>query len=186
MLTSRIKQRQLADAEEHITPSDIAAFYGKHQPLFVLPERRDVTWIVVYSDLVLKRAVREVRAGKSLLAVASRVSLDSPTITGLEPHPAVEKKLARHVFAAKPHVLAGPFRQGPNHYVFEVTRVVPARVQRLTQTEAAIRRRLAGASLSPDLEAALHRKWGSRTVCASGLVVAQCGRPGRLGGPLRV
>lgn len=178
-LALRVKQRQLANAEHKITATEIAAFYEKHKALFLLPERRDVTWIVVYSEAVLQKALREVRAGKSLLAVASRVSLDSPTITGFEPHPAVEKKLARHVFATRPHVLAGPFRQGVNHYVFEVTRVVPARIQTLAPTEASIRQRLAAQSVSMVLPAVLSRKWASRTVCVSGLVVPQCAGPPR-------
>lgn len=176
LLASQTKQRQLAAAERQVTATEIAAFYGQHKALFVLPARRDVTWIVVYSETVLQDALREVRAGRSLLALASRVSLDAPTITGLEPHPAREKGLARHVFAAKPHVLTGPFRQGVNHYVFEVTKAVPARLQTIAETEAAIRRRLAARWISTVLPAVISHKWASRTACTPGLVVPECGR----------
>lgn len=175
LLASRLEEKHIAKAEQGITPTQIESYYRAHRSLYVLPERRDVEWIVTYSESTLQRAVREIRAGKSFVSVAKRVSQDAPMIYGMERHPDREKQLARHVFAAKPHVITGPFLQTANHYVFEVTKIIPARLQTLAQSEASIRRRLAAQLTSTSLPQALERKWRARTSCRPRYVVSGCG-----------
>jgi hypothetical protein len=178
VLSARLEARALSKVERQVTPAQIAGYYRAHRSLYVLPERRDVEWIVTYSDAWLAKAVAEIRAGKSFISVAKRVSKDEPTIEGMERHPQAEKQLAQHVFAARPHVLTGPFKQSANRYEFEVTRVIPARRQTLAEAERSIRGRLALAPASAAFVAMLERKWGARTSCAAGVVAAGCGRHG--------
>jgi hypothetical protein len=174
MLIARVEQRHLTEAERTITRAQIANYYDEHKSSFVLPERRDVEWIVTYSESTLQKAIREIRAGKNFVAVAKRVSLDDPpTISGMVRHPRLEPGLAKHVFAAKPHVITGPFRQSQNYYEFEVTNVTPARMQTLARSEGSIRRRLAARSATSRTEA-FQRKWSARTSCRPGYVVAGC------------
>ncbi len=177
MLSAGIAQKRFAQALQSVTPAEIAAYYAAHKRRFVVPERRDLTWVVNFREPLLLRAIREVRAGKSLLSVARRVSLDPPTITGLELRSAREKDFARNVFAATPHRLAGPFSQGANRYFLEVTKVTPARQQALAEVAGTIRaevalqhqRRAAGISTSDFV-----RTWTARTHCHRDYIVAGC------------
>jgi hypothetical protein len=173
ILATKVQSRELADAESKITKAQIASYYAGHKSSFVVPERRDLQWVVTYHDSTTRKAMREIRSGKSFLSVAERLSLDPPTISGLELASSPEQQFARRIFAAKPHVLVGPFYQAPvNHYVFEVTKVTPARQQTLTQSEASIRRQLAARGVAT--AAALEHKWASRTSCRPGYVAQRC------------
>jgi len=174
VLAVRLEAKTLSSVERQVTPAQIAAYYRAHPSLFVLPERRDVEWIVTYSDAWLAKAVAEIRAGKNFISVAKRVSKDEPTIEGMERNPPAEKQLAKRVFKAKPHVLMGPFKQSANRYEFEVTRVIPARRQTLAEAEGAIRKRLAQASASAAFVAMLERKWGAKTSCRAGDLLHGC------------
>jgi len=176
VLTVRLEARTLARVEREMTPAQIAGYYRGHPSLFVLSERRDVEWIVTYSDAWLAKAVAEIRAGKNFITVAKRVSKDEPTIEGMERYPPAEKQLAKRVFKARPHVLMGPFKQSANRYEFEVTRVIPSRPQTLAEAEAAIRKRLAQPLASAAFVAMLERKWGARTSCRTGGLLDACGR----------
>jgi hypothetical protein len=174
MLATKIEQKRLAEAEQAIAHAQVVKYYDEHKRGFLQPERRDLAWIVTYSESTLQKAVREVRSGKSLVSVAKHVSLDPPTIEGLELRSAREKAFAKHVFAARPHVLAGPFRQQQNHYEFEVTRVTPARQLTLAQAEASIRQALALRLVSTELPGTFERRWTARTSCRRGYIVPKC------------
>jgi len=176
MLAAKIGQKRFSNTQQGIAPAQIAAYYEENKQRFVVPERRDLEWIVTYSKAVTTKAMREVQSGKNFLSVAKGVTLDPPTMTGLEPS-FREKDFAKQVFAAKPHVLVGPLRQSHNYYTFRVTKVTPARQQTLAQSEASIRRQLAtrqqqqaSASLAENLE----RMWTARTSCRTGYVVPKC------------
>jgi hypothetical protein len=176
ILTLRVQQRHLAQVERQIQPGEVLSYYDQHKAAFVVPERRDIEWVVVYSESLLQRAMREIRAGQDFVSVAQRVSLDPPTITGMELASYPEKAFVKNVFAAKPHVITGPFRQVQNHYELEVTKVTPARLRTLAESEASIRQRLAASWASTTLPGKLERKWAARTTCRPGYVVPVCGR----------
>jgi predicted lipoprotein with Yx(FWY)xxD motif len=179
MLAAGIEQKLSLQARLAVTRGEIARFYKGHPRWFVVPERRDLQWLVSYSRTTVRLAIREVRSGKSFVRIAERVSLDPVRITGLELVGAREMQFARNVFAAKPHVLTGPFRQEQNYYLLKVTNVTPAHRLTLAQAEASIldrlairhRERAAGA-----VAEAFTRKWRPRTICATGYVVASCAR----------
>lgn len=173
-LTSRLEARSLSKLEREVTAAQVAAYYRAHPSLYVLPERRDVEWIVTYSDAWLAKAVAEIRAGKNFISVAKRVSKDEPTIMGMERHPQAEKQLAKHVFEARPHVLMGPYKQSANRYEFEVTKIIPARRQTLAEAEGAIRRRLARVPAEAAFVSMLERKWGTKTRCHHGDLAEGC------------
>jgi hypothetical protein len=165
VLTARLEARMLSKVARQVTPEQVAAFYRAHPALYVLPERRDVAWIVTFDGKLLAKAVAEIQGGKSLISVAKRVSLDKPTFKGLERRTPVEKGLAKHVFVAEPHILIGPVTEGVDHFVFEVTRVVPSHRLTLAESEDSIRRRLAKAPASAAFASMLEHKWGRRTIC---------------------
>jgi hypothetical protein len=177
VLTSRLDERRVAEAERRVTSAQIVNGYHAHSSRFVVPERRDVEVIITYSEATLQRALREIRSGKNFVAVARRVSADEPLIIGMERHPVREKELARHVFAARAHVLTGPFRQSANHYEFEVTRIHPAHLRALEQVERAVKREIATHLAYTSVAEEQGRKWMPRTSCRAGYVVSEC-RPG--------
>jgi hypothetical protein len=174
VLTKRLEARTLSRLERQVTPAQIAAYYRAHPSHYVVPEKRDIEFIVTYSDASLAKAVAEIRAGKNFISVAKRVSKDEPTIKGLERHPQAEKLLAKHVFEARPHVMMGPYKQSANRYEFEVTRIILSRRQTLAEAEAAIRKRLAMASARAAFVSTLERRWGTKTSCRDGGGVAGC------------
>jgi hypothetical protein len=174
IMSAQVRRRQLADTEQRIKRHEIVAYYTQHKSLFVLPEQRDIQWIVTYSEPTLQKAVREIRAGKNFVTVARRVSLDPPTRKGMVYATEPEKDFARHVFAAKPHVLSGPFQQVQNHYMLEVTKVTPARLQSLAEVEVSIRRRLAARWVSTQLPRLLRQKWTVKTACTISILVVSC------------
>jgi PPIC-type PPIASE domain len=176
ILAAKLEQRFVAAAEQQITPDAIAGYYATHHPQFTRPETRDVEWIVTYSKSLLAKSVGEIRAGKSFVSVAERVSQDKPVMYGMK-RDNVERELAKHVFAAKPHVIVGPFRQSANHYVFEVTRITPARPQPFVASAAAIRRELAEKLVSAELPKMLEREWRPSTHCRQRYVVSSCSVP---------
>lgn len=177
MLAARIEQQQSTNAQRAISSAQIADYYERHKSQFVAPERRDVTWLITYSEASIRKAMGEVRHGKSLLGIAEHLSLDPPTLNGMEYATEEEKDLARHVFKARPHVLEGPFRQSQNHYVLEVTGVTPARQRSLAEVDASIRQLLAAQQQPPtatSLAATLQSRWTPVTSCRTGYVVPGC------------
>jgi hypothetical protein len=177
VLATRIQEQRSVNARRAISSAQIANYYEHHKSQFVAPERRDVTWLVTYSEASIRKAMREVRRGKSLLGIAERLSLDPPTIKGMEYAAAKEKDFAGHVFKARPHVPEGPFRQSENHYVIEVTGVTPARQKSLAEAEASIRSVLAEQQQPPtsaSLASVFQSRWTAVTTCRAGYVVPGC------------
>jgi hypothetical protein len=76
-------RRHLAQAERQIQPSQVVSYYDKHKAAFVLPEQRDIAWIVINSESLLQCAVRENR-GVGIVRVARHVARGPRTITGIE------------------------------------------------------------------------------------------------------
>ena len=175
MLAARIEQVRLSEAERQITHAQIAQYYAENGQRFVLPERRDIEVIATFNKAAAEKAKREVQSGKSFSSVRKRVSIYPNDPEGI-PHWQEEEVFHKHVFAAKPHVLTGPVYQ-VLYYVFEVTKVTPARRQTLARSEAAIRGQLAAGRqgrVSTELLEAFERKWIARTSCSPGYVVPRC------------
>ena len=175
MLAARIEQVRLSAAERQITQAQIAQYYAEDKQRFVLPERRDIEVIATFNKAAAEKAKREVQSGKSFSSVRKRVSIYPNDPEGL-PHWQEEEVFHKHIFAAKPHVLSGPVYQ-VLYYVFEVTKVTPARRQTLARSEAAIRGQLAAGQqgrVSAELLEAFARKWIARTSCGPGYVVPRC------------
>jgi foldase protein PrsA len=179
MLAAGIEQERLAQLERQLTPTQVTAYYRAHSRRFLLPAARDMEIIMTYKQAATEKAKREIQSGKSFLSVARRVSVDPEATEGRQHlvRGREEPEFEEHVFAAKPYVLEGPIHQALDYYVFEVTKITPAREQTLAQSQASIRRQLAAQRLrqvSAQLLQAGERRWIARTDCRPGYVVAQC------------
>ena len=161
------------------TSAEVASYYHQHQQSFVVPERREVEITNRKSAAEGERLKREVAHGLAFATIAKRETLSRTT--GGEPALKIDTltaaALERAVFSAKPNVLAGPVRRRVDYYVFEVMRIVPARLLPLPQVAGAIERQLSAERQRlavADFVAGWRRKWTARTSCLPAYVVQKC------------
>ena len=94
--------------------------------------------------LKAKKALAELKSGKSFKEVSKKYSIDqaSKSQGGKLPDVAKgqqEKALDKAVFAAKKGKVTGPVKTPFGYYVFEVTKVKPASQQSLSEAKETIR-----------------------------------------------
>jgi foldase protein PrsA len=156
-----------------VTQTQIASYYERHKRRFAVPELREVRITNRKTKAAADELMREVRLGanfmtkseKELVTFSSDVSADRRT------------PLERAIHAARPNVLAGPFKQRVDYFVFEVKRVVPASLRTLAQVEGSIRNKLARGRRRRALAEfvkAWRARWRAQTDCSPGYVVQKC------------
>jgi hypothetical protein len=175
LLGTRIEQERVTQAEREISHAQIASFYRSNSRLFHVLAQREIEILGNYKQDVVARAKREIEAGAQFLTLAHRVSMVPEAPEGLQhvirgqEEPAFDKT----IFAATPHVLLGPVKEG-YYYIFKVLKATPAHRRALPEVEGAIRRRLASSRASTKLLAAFEAKWIARTSCRRGYIVSRC------------
>jgi hypothetical protein len=179
MLAAKLEELQLAEAEQRIAGSQIAAYYARNRRSFVIPERRDVAVIETFRKDKAEQAVREINAGKAFLDVMKRRD-DEPDVGGLKlgmTRRSLRHEYEENYFHAKPHVVVGPLK-AEIYYLFEVMAIVPERQQTLREVQSTIRRKLVAGPQRQVLTGeirALGEQWRSKTRCRAGYQVEQCG-----------
>jgi hypothetical protein len=156
------------------TPAQIVAYYRVHPLAFTVPEVIEVTLTDRKTPAAAAHLIEAVRAGKSFAVLSLRLTVERPP--GMTARNATEP-LAGAIYAARPNVLTGPVRQGPDYAVFEVKRKVPPRLEPLRQVSAAIARQLHASALQHALAAAVRAwraRWTAMTSCSPGHVVQKC------------
>ncbi len=179
MLAARVAQRQRAEATPKISDAQVAAYFVRHKTRFVVPERRDVAVIETFARAKAVQAKREIESGRGLIDVMMRRN-DEPDVGGLKL--GLSRKSLLHAyeqnyFSSRPHHLVGPL-QAEIYYLFEVTRIYPARSETLREAQFAIRRSLVAAGQRTYLAGALRaveRKWKTLTRCGAAFLVPECG-----------
>lgn len=188
---SNLVYEQIRRQAPRATPQRIATYYKEHKASFALVERRDLHLIRTDSEASAKKALGEIRSGRSFASVVKEVSTHQPIhtadglILGLTHESYAEPVLANAIFRAKPYVLSGPIRLDASnspkiafgYYVFEVTRIHPARQESLAQAKAGIARNLPEVLRIQALKsyvAAFKKRWRARSSCRAGFVVENC------------
>jgi hypothetical protein len=179
LLAARVEARQRVAALPKVTDSQVADYFARNKARFVVPERRDVVVIETFARAKAEQAKREIESGRGLIDVMTRRN-DEPDVGGLKL--GLSRNLLRHsyeknYFSSKLHRLVGPLRS-EIYYLFEVTRIVPARTETLSEVQFLIRQRLAAAGQRARLAAAmrmLERRWKAVTRCAAAYLVPECG-----------
>lgn len=169
-LASARIHRTLVSREHEITETQVAAYYSRHMQSFVAAEVRQVEITSRESNALAQRVKQEVASGRSMATQLDGMSL---AYTRKPPRNALEKE----IYTAMPHVLTGPVAVGPNHFVFEVRQITPARQRTLAQVRRQIEAQLAAAQRRRDLidfVKAWEEKWIARTSCSRGFVVQKC------------
>jgi hypothetical protein len=175
LLEAKVERARHARAAQAVSREEVARFYREHKQRFLQPARREIEMLGSYSRAVVMKAKLEIEDGKPFLAVARRVSVDGEAPEGLENlvRGTDEAEVEDPVFAARPHVLSGPYKY-ILWFLFEVLKVVPAHQQTLAEAEGAIRRQLAPGVVASRLLPAFEAKWMARTSCRAGYVIARC------------
>lgn len=194
---------QIADAifklikekERTITPAIAAAYYAAHPQQFTVPEGRDVRILRTTSQASAINAVKELQAGRSFAELAKQLSqigqpigAEEGEVKDLLPGIFEEKSLNDPIFAAQLNHLYGPLQITAAHktiapetnsgfFIYEVKRMIPAKLTPLSQVEAKIAASLTEAQKNSTLSgfiAAFRAKWTARTDCQAAFVVRNC------------
>jgi foldase protein PrsA len=173
LISSRL--RQLATAKSPtVTPVLVADYYNSHPHTFVIPEAREARISNRKSAAAADEMIRRVRAGASFYALSVTETSERPNGVTAASSP---EPLIRAIYSARPHVLTGPIKEGPDYNVIEVERVRPATRETLRQASGAIAQQLREASLRRALVAAVgawRTRWRAKTSCRPGYVVQKC------------
>jgi foldase protein PrsA len=190
-LTSEIRAQMAAEnllrvvrqrAARKLDEAAIARYYHAHESEFQVPETRDIRAVRTWTHSAIAKAMSEVRRGRSIAQVASRVSIDKPSnehgglIAGIAPGQE-EKGLDEAIFAAKPHTLIGPLHLRGRYYAFEVVKITPGQTKPYKQIEAQVRKVLFQKLFEEERRAfvrAFRSKWLARTDCRYGYVISRC------------
>jgi foldase protein PrsA len=165
-----------------VTQARIASYYNTHKQLYVVPEQRDIEAIRTWTKTAITKAKQEVKSGTNFGDVAKRVSIDRPSnehggvtlgvVRGQE-----EKGLDEAIFAAKPHTLVGPLHLRQRYYIFEVTKITPARQKPFQEIETSISQQLPTELEQQALVRFIktwREKWRVKTDCSVGWIVQKC------------
>ena len=176
-------RQAIRESSEHLSQKQVTSYYDTHRQHFGVPERRDLEIARIGSAAAAEQVKREIASGESFASVVKKLPLPQPIysteglVMGYESGMYNEPSLNQAIFAAKPNVLSGPVKLYLGYYVFEVTRVQPARPETLARAEAAIRRTLPGELYERNLVTFIsdwRTSWTAKTDCLPGYVVEKC------------
>jgi hypothetical protein len=169
LLTLKVEKVRLKQAAAEVPRNEVKAYYAAHKSEFVEPAVRDLEIIGNTDEAKVRRAKREIEAGKPFLTVARYAGEDIEAPNALQHliRGTEEPPFERHIFEAKLHVLSGPIKQELT-YIFEVLEAKPDRQQTLAQAEAKIRMTLAPKRVASVLLPAFEAEWRAKTRCRTG------------------
>jgi hypothetical protein len=174
-----------------MTATRVANYYATHRQLYLVPQQRDLRIVRTRVEAEALAVKRELASGKTFASVVRAISAREPglqqpflskegLVLGLKPGVYNEKPLDHAIFRARPGVLLGPVNivlGFPGSFVFEVTRVVPARQKPLAEVAASLRRELPEHFYQQAIVSFIREwraKWTARTDCSPGFVVLRC------------
>ncbi len=183
----RIKERT-----PKTTATLVERYYQQHKASYALPEQRDLHIIRTASQAAARKALGEIRSGRSFSSIAKQITIPQPIGTknalllALAPKGFSEPLLAEAIFKARPKVLSGPIKISLGYYVFEVTRIHPPHRRTLAEVRGTLERRLPELLRNQTLSGfvtTFRRKWTARTDCRAGYVVENCRQYKSTGAP---
>jgi foldase protein PrsA len=181
LLEQKITQK-ITKGTDKVTDAQIAAYYNKNKSRFATPERRDLRIVLTKDKAQAARAKAALDSGQSWKSVAKKYSIDTATKNkgGKLPGQAQgqqEKALDTAVFAAKKGKTTGPVKTQFGWYVFDVTKINPAKQQSLEQSKDSIKQLLAQQNQQNALKKFsddYRKRWKDKTDCRKDYKVADC------------
>ncbi|HEU0317592.1 MAG TPA: peptidyl-prolyl cis-trans isomerase, partial [Solirubrobacteraceae bacterium] len=180
-LSNKLRAK-VTSAKTPVTQADIQAYYTKNASQFGKPETRDLRLILVKTAADAQHVLALLKTGQSFSKLAQKYSIDQATKTkggaliGVK-NGDEEPALNLAIFGAKLHQQVGPVKTSFGYEIFRVQKITPATMQSVAQASPLITQEIIAQRQSTSLAAFVKKfeaKWKSRTVCASGYVVADC------------
>ncbi|HZU61135.1 MAG TPA: peptidyl-prolyl cis-trans isomerase [Solirubrobacteraceae bacterium] len=175
-------QKLLAKHSSKVTPQTVAAYYRAHLSQFGTPQTRDLRIILTRTQSQALAAKKALQSHQSWQVVAKKYSTDPTTKDsggllvnvrkGQEDH-----ALDTAAFSASQNVLLGPVKGQFGYYVFEVTKITPAKQQTLAQATPLIEQTLKSqeqTTSQSSVDKLVRTHWLSQTSCRSPYAMADC------------
>jgi foldase protein PrsA len=180
-----LEQKLTKDATKgasKVSAADVERYFERNRQRFAQPERRDLLIVLTRTRAAAERAKRALEDGQSWKAVARRYSIDqaSKAQGGKLPDVAEgqqERALDKAVFSARKGRVVGPVKTQFGWYLFEVTKVTPAKQGSLERSRATIRNVLRSEREQKALDEfvkGFREDHKDETNCADGYTVAEC------------
>lgn len=179
---NQIFTKLLAEHPSGVTSAQIKAYYDSHLSQFGSPQKRDIRIVLTKTKSDAMAAKSALSHGKSFSAVAKQYSTDATTknngglLAGVT-NGQEERALDQAAFSARPGPLMGPVQGQFGYYLFEVTKITPAKQQSLAQVTPQIRMTLttqAQSNAQAAVEAQAKKHWLRKTTCAKLYATAYC------------
>jgi foldase protein PrsA len=173
---------KVTKAQSKVGDAQIAAYYNKNKSKFATPERRDLRIVLTKAQDKAAQAKRALQSGQSWKAVTKQYSVDQASkaqggqLTGVAKGQQ-EKALDEAIFNAQKGKLVGPVKTQFGYYVFEVSKVTPAKQQSLEQSKASIQQILTSDGQRKALDKFgkdYRKRWKAETACRKGFTTADC------------
>jgi len=180
-LSNKLREK-IVKGKDKVSDAQIAAYYNKNKQRFAQPERRDLRIVLTKTEAKAEQARAALRSGDSWNSVAKKYSIDEASKEQGGQLLAVaegqqEAALDKAVFAADKGELQGPVKTQFGYYVFEVSKVTPAKQGTLAENKQTIQQLLAAENQQKALDTFVkdfRKRWKERTECREGYVVADC------------
>jgi foldase protein PrsA len=176
LLKGKLEQA-IARKEPKVSDQDIEAYYEKNRKRFLLPERRDLTFILTKTKARAKQAKQALEDGEGWKAVIKKYSIDpkrsrAQAVRGPQLAEGREA-LERAVYRTGKGEINGPVKTRFGWYVFEVTKVMPSSHQSLADAKEGIRELLYRQREDAAIDR-FHEDYRDKTVCADEFKAPEC------------
>jgi parvulin-like peptidyl-prolyl isomerase len=184
ILSTKIQKKITGEAPP-VSESELMAYYEAEKAAqYTKKPTRDVRVVVNENKAEVEAAQKALEADNSEASwkkVTKKYSPTTATNGGLQKEIAEEfltEPLKKDIFTAATGELVGPVKQEKNYLLLEVVKLHPEKVQPFAEVKATI-----GTQLTQEKEQkyfeewvkGFQSKWSSRSQCASGFVIEQCG-----------
>ena len=180
-LSNKLRDK-IVKGKDKVSDAQIKAYYDKNRARFAQPERRDLRIVLTKTEAKAEQARNALEDGDSFKAVAKKYSIDEASKSQGGVLLAVAKgqqeaALDKAVFAADKGELQGPVKTQFGYYVFQVSKVTPAKQGTLAESKQTIQQLLAAENQQKALDTFVkdfRKRWKERTECREGYVVSDC------------
>jgi foldase protein PrsA len=181
VLSNKVREKVVA-GKDKVSDAEVQAYYNKNKSRFAQPETRDLNVVLTEKQPDAKKALAELKSGKSFKVVSKKYSIDQASKSQGGKLPAVakgqqEKALDDAVFSAQKGKIVGPVKTQFGYYVFQVTKITKATQQSLADSKASIQAQLKSEKQQKALDAFVkdfQKTYTSKTDCAGDYKVQQC------------
>ncbi len=173
---------KVTKGKDKVSDAQITAYYNKNKSRFAQPERRDLRIVLTKDKATAEKAKKALAAGASFKAIAKKYSIDQTSKANGGKLPGVakgqqEKAFDTAIFSAKLKKLTGPIKTQFGYYVFEVTKITPAKQQSLDQSKASIKQILSSSGSQKALQQFgkdYSKRYKAKTDCKKAYAVPDC------------